>query len=249
MKLGKTPARANSISFRLRDYLSLATLPTPPTKFGHQSLINSNAWGMLGNDTVGDCVIAGAGHETMLWNREANKLVNISTANAISDYSAITGYNPKDPNTDQGTDMQVAASYRRKTGMLDANNARHKVAAYLAITPGNKLEVKQAVYVFSAVGIGIQFPASAMDQFNAGKAWTVVYGSKIEGGHYIPAVGYDAKYVYVVTWGKLQPMSWQFFEKYCDEGVAYVSDEMLTNGKSLEGFSATQLASDLSELK
>lgn len=247
MKLGKTPARANSVSFRLRDYLSLTTLPTPPALAGHQDLVTD--WGMLGNDTAGDCVLAGAGHETMLWNREAKKTVLITTKDALSDYSAITGYNPDDPSTDAGTDMQVAASYRRKTGVIDSNGDRHKVAAYLAITPGNQLEVRQAIYLFGAIGIGIQFPASAMDQFNEGEAWTVVNGSQIEGGHYIPAVGYDARYLYVITWGKLQPVTWAFLEKYQDEGIAYVSEEMLIAGQSLEGFSTEQLVSDLSKLK
>jgi hypothetical protein len=204
---------------------------------------------MLGNDQYGDCVWAGAAHETMLWNEEASHLVTFTEASVLSDYSAVTGFKPSDPNTDKGTDMQVAASYRRKTGVLDGSNNRHAVAAYLAITPGNHEELQQAVYLFSAVGIGIEFPASAMAQFNAGKAWTVVSGAKIEGGHYIPALGYDSHYVYVVTWGKLIQMSWGFFTKYCDEAIAYVSTEMLTGGKSIEGFNAAQLEADLAQLK
>jgi hypothetical protein len=62
-------------------------------------------------------------------------------------------------------------------------------------------------------------------------------------------VGYDGRYLYVVTWGKLQKMSWGFFRKYCDEAVVYLSSEMLVAGKSLEGFNATQLQADLGQLK
>lgn len=247
MKLGKLPARKNSVSFRLRDYLAVTTLPTPPSKFSQPAI---GSWGMLGNDQYGDCVWAGAGHETMVWDKDANKLVTITTQNALAAYTAVTGFNPKDPNTDQGTDMTTAASYRRKTGILDAASKRHKVAAYLSITPGNTEELKQSVYLFNAVGIGIQFPSSAMDQFNSKKPWTVVKGSSIEGGHYIPAIGYDASYIYVVTWGAIQKMAWSFFAKYCDEAIAYVSADMLnTSGKSIEGFDATQLEADLKVLK
>jgi hypothetical protein len=246
MKLGKLPARANSVTFRLRDYLPVSALPTPPTTAGHQTLVAD--WQMLGNDEYGDCVWAGAAHETMLWNKEANHVVMFTETTVLSDYSAVTGFKPSDPNSDKGTDMQVAASYRRKTGVLDGSNKRHQVAAYLAITPGNKEELKQAIYLFGAVGVGIEFPASAMTQFHAGKAWTVVSGSKIEGGHYIPACGYDGSYVYIVTWGKLIKMSWGFFAKYCDEAIAYVSAEMLTAGKSPEGFNVTQLQTDLAQL-
>ena len=85
--------------------------------------------------------------------------------------------------------MQAAASYRRKTGVIDTKGKRHKIVAYLALTKGNLDQHVSAAYLFGAVGVGIQFPASAMDQFNAGKPWDVVSGAKIEGGHYIPLVG------------------------------------------------------------
>lgn len=241
MKLGKLPARKGAVKFKLTTY---AALPAPSPK---ELPINLN-WQMLGNDTVGDCVFAGAGHETMAWNNEAGHTVTFDNKSVLSDYSAVTGYNPNDPNTDQGTDMQVAASYRRKTGVTDASGKRHQVAAYLALTTGDKTQLKQAIYLFGAVGIGIKFPASAMTQFNAGKAWTVVSGSKIEGGHYVPAIGYDSRYVYIVTWGKLQKMSWGFYKHYSDEAIAYVSSEMLNGGVSLEGFNLSQLQADLSQL-
>ena len=53
-------------------------------------------------------------HETMLWNKEAARTVTLNNESVLKDYSAVTGFNPNDPNTDQGTDMQVAA--RRNTG-------------------------------------------------------------------------------------------------------------------------------------
>lgn len=244
MKLGKLPARKDSIKLKLVDYLG--ALPPAPSKYSHTAL-ETAPWEMLGNDQVGDCVLAGAGHETMLWNAEAKKTVTITTKNALSDYSAITGYNPNDPNSDQGTDMQVAASYRKKTGIIDAKGQRHKVGAYLAVTPSKDL-FKQSMYLFGTVGIGIEFPASAMTQFNQGKNWTIVKGSKIEGGHYIPAVGYDSRYVYVITWGKLIKASWGFILKYTDESVVYLSSEFLTGGVSLEGFNLTQLQADLNAI-
>lgn len=242
MKLGKLPARLEATTFKLTDYISL---PKPPTKFGHYQL--ETTWGMLGNDQYGDCVWAGAGHETMLWNKEANKEVTVTEQDALADYSTVTGFNPSDPATDKGTDMQVAAAYRRKTG-ISAQDGKHKVLAYLALEVSNEIQLRQAIYLFSAVGIGIQFPASAMTQFKGGKPWTVVKGSKIEGGHYVPAVGYDSKYIYVVTWGQIQKMSWGFFKLYNDESLAYLSTEDLTNNESLEGFNLSQLQTDLNAL-
>jgi hypothetical protein len=246
LKLGKKPAIKNSVSFRFRDYLSLSTAPKPPKTVNHEKGVTD--WGMLGNDQYGDCVWAGAAHETMAWNKTAGKVVRFTPTDVLNDYSRVTGFNPNDPNSDQGTDMRTAASYRRKTGVTDGIK-RHKVAAYLAITPGNRAELRLACYLFEAVGIGIEFPSSAMDQFNEGKPWTVVSGSQIEGGHYVPMLGYDSKYIYIVTWGKVQKMSWAFFDKYCDEAIVYLSEEMLTGGKSFEGFNENQLKTDLKALK
>src|SRR5690349_9390610 len=129
MKLGKLPARKDAVQFKLSTFTDLSKLPTPPASHGHQDELVS--WGMLANDQVGDCVLAGADHETMLWNKLAGRTVQFTDTTALRDYSAITGYNPDDPSTDQGTDMQVAASYRRKTGVVDVHGTRHKVAAYL----------------------------------------------------------------------------------------------------------------------
>lgn len=246
LKLGKTPARPGAVKFALNTYLDEA-LPAPPkTHKAHQGLVH--LWGMLANDRFGSCVWAGAAHETMLWCAEAGQTVPFTDDTVLADYTAVTGFNREDPTTDQGTDMQVAASYRRKVGVVDSFGARHVVAAYLGITAGDKMTLKQAVYRFTAVGIGIRFPQSAMAQFNTGRVWSVRSTSPIVGGHYVAAVGYDSRYVYVVTWGRVQKMTWGFFAHYCDEAVAYLSTEMLTAGKSLEGFDLRQLRVDLASL-
>lgn len=245
MKFGKLPARDGAVKFKLANYIDKTVLPKPPKTFGHESLITN--WKMLGNDAWGDCVLAGAAHETMLWNAMAKRTVGFTDKSVLSDYSAVTGFDPRDPNTDQGTDMQKAASYRRSTGVLDSAGNRHKVAAYLSIRPGHVDELYQAMYLFGAVGVGIEFPGSAMDQFDAGKPWTVVKRSPIEGGHYVPALALRDMIV-VVTWGKLQRMNASFYSQYSDECVAYVSDEFLTAGKSPEGFDRAALLADLKAL-
>ena len=245
-KLGKLPAVKDSVSFRLRDYLKLSSLPNPPQAGGHQNLVTEHY--MFGNDQYGDCVCAEAGHTTIQWNIEAGKAVNISTDNVLEMYSEITGFNPNDPSTDQGTNMADAAKWRAKTGLLDAYGNRHKISAYLALTPGNIEELKQAIYLFSCVGIGWELPSSAQEQFQRGEPWTVVNGSSIEGGHDTAAVGYDPNYLYIITWGQVQKVSWGFYSKYMDEGICYFSEEFLANGKSPEGFDIDQLQKDLAEL-
>jgi hypothetical protein len=248
MKLGKLPARPDAVKLKLSTYLKTASLPTPPATFGHDHLVKS--WPMLANDQLGDCVIAGGLHESQLWNASAHKTIRVDDHAAIRNYSAITGYDPADPNTDQGTDMQVAASYRRKTGLVDADGKRHKVAAYVALNPGDVDQLYAAMYLFGAVGIGIEFPAYAMDQFNARQSWHVQrVNAAIEGGHYIPGVARaSVGLVTVVTWGRAISMTEGFYARYCDEGVAYLSTEMLTNGVSIDGFKLAALQDDLAQV-
>lgn len=242
--LGKTAARPDAISFKFAKYFIAAALPTPPAVFGHYGAIAS--WGELGNNRYGNCVLAGGAHETMLWTAEAGNIAAFDDNSVLSDYAAITGFDPSDLNTDQGTDMQEAASYRRKTGLLDADGNRHIIDAYVAPATGDVNELLTATYLFGAVGIGIRFPKTAMAQFDAGKPWSVVPGAVLDGGHYVPCVGRaPSGNLVIVTWGRTQEMEPPFFELYNDENVAYLSLEMLKNSMSPEGIALTALEADL----
>lgn len=243
-KLGKQRATYDKRDLQFAAYRGVGTLPPAPRTFGHETTIAPKGWGMLGNDSVGDCVFAGAAHETMLWTAERGTPAQFDEAHVISDYSAVTGYNPNDPSSDQGTDVRAALSYRRKTGILDARGSRHKIGAFLALEPGNHVHLYEALYLFGAVGIGIEVPTSAMDQFDGGKVWSVVHGANIEGGHYIPLVA-RRTHLECVTWGQVQGMTDAFYAKYCDEAWAILSTEMLVGGKTLEGFDLAQLHADL----
>jgi hypothetical protein len=204
---------------------------------------------MLGNDSVGDCVIAGSDHAIELWTAEGSKQAQFTDANALSDYSAITGYNPSDPSTDQGADIRTALQYMQTTGMIDANGVRHKIGAFLALDHTDFEEVLEAAYLFGDVKIGIQVPSSAQEQFSAGQPWTVVPGATIEGGHDVEIDGVDPDWIYVITWGAVQKMSREFFDTYCDEAWAILSEEMLNGqGLSPEGFNLAQLQADLAAL-
>jgi hypothetical protein len=243
--LGKLPARPNAVKLKFRNYLAGTQAIQVPSDFGHEEWTNPPiSWGMYGNDQYGDCVIAGGAHEEVLWNRMGGNVIGFNTSDLLRDFSAITG---QPPSPSVGADMQQAASYRRTVGLLDASGVRRKIAAYLEILPGNLPELYQAMYLFGAVGVGIQFPTYAFDQFKNHQAWHIVSGGQIEAGHYIPAVALRSNIV-CVTWGRFQAMRPSFYSAYCDEVVAYVTQESLVNGKSPEGFDYAQLVADLNAL-
>jgi hypothetical protein len=260
-KLGKLPATYDKRDLQFAMYRTAEAMPSHPKHFGHEQLVGADAWNMLGNgpdDTVspgyqgaGDCVFAGGDHETMLWTLESGSPARFTGANAIADYSAVTGYNPHarpDVNganpTDHGTNVRDALKFRQATGLADVTGARHKIGAYVALEPGNLEQLLEALYLFGVVGIGIRFPLSAMDQFHAGKPWSVVPGPDPTAGHYIPLVAYRTN-LECVTWGRIQRMTSQFYRTYCDEAWAILSPEMLLRGKSLEGFDLSELQADI----
>lgn len=250
-KPGKKPAVYRPKDFRFTEYRNASTPVQIPSVFGHGNAFGD--WGMLGNDQWGDCVFAGSDHETMLLNQLAAggtpglNVVTFTSDNALGDYGAVTGFTPTDPNTDQGTDVGQALSYRLKTGVLDSTGKRHKIAAYVSIEPGNLQHLIEALYIFEAVGIGINFPGSAMDQFNAGQVWSVVPGAAIDGGHYVPLVGVPAVgNLACVTWGKTQVLTDEFFSTYCDEAYGIISLEALQarSETNFAGFDWQQLIAD-----
>lgn len=242
MKLGKKPARINAAFLNFSAYVDTAVLSAPP-EFGHDRAAAD--YGLLGNDIAADSVWAGAAHETMIWAAESGDAVTFTPGAVLSDYAAVTGYDLEDPATDRGTDMQEAASYRRRIGVLDATGRRHQVAAYMALTPGDPDELALAAYIFGAVGVGLRLPDYAKDEFTAGKPWAVRHGVPgIEGGHYVSVVGRRDGMFDVVTWGRVHQMDGGFYRRYCDEALAYVLPDMLTAASPV-GFNLGQLRADL----
>ena len=250
LKLGKQPAAPRPTDLQFSEFAAEIKLPSVPSRFGHGNAYKD--WKMLGNDRYGDCVWAGAAHEHMLFNKVVQKEdVPFDDQTVLGDYAAVTGFDPNDPSTDRGTDVHVALSYRRKTGILDANGKRHQIGAYVALDPKNWEHLEQAAYIFGAVGIGIEFPDTAMDQFSNGEPWDVVNGATIEGGHYVPVVGslHTRDEASAVTWGKRQVFTVRFYEQYNDEAWVYITpDELNSDGTGLHGFDMEKLNEYLAAL-
>lgn len=253
LRLGKQPATKDSRDFKLASYLTAPKLKTAPKGYGHQGLVQK-PWGMLANDRWGDCAVAGPMHAAMLWNAAAGRQISFTSQEAVQTYSNITGFDehagpPGQNPTDRGTNMRDALKYRQKVGLVDSDGHVHKIGAYLSISPKDTTALLRALYLFEAVEIGFEFPASAMTQFNQGRPWSLVPGSPNIGGHDVPLVGRPtAEGLLGVTWGRLQRMTFGFYRSYNDEAWVVVSEEMLTGGRSLEGFDLMALNADLAAL-
>jgi hypothetical protein len=198
------------------------------------------------NDSIGDCTCAAVGHLLQGWTAySTGKALTVADSDVLGLYENVTGYNPQDPSTDQGAYVQDVLGYWRKNGV-----AGHKITAYASVKVSNMTLIKQAISLFGAVDIGFNFPASAMTQFNQGKPWSVVSGSKVEGGHCVTVVGYKANGNLVcVTWGALQEMTPSFFAKYVDEAWAIITPDWLdANGHTPQGIDLYTLGQDFAVL-
>jgi len=250
LKLGKGVARHDPRALLMASYVS-PTLPPPPPSADLTTKVP--AWGMMENDQIGDCTCAAAGHLIMEWTANAGKkMVTPSDKQIVAAYSAITGYNPTTGANDNGAVEVDVLNYWRQTGI-----AAHKIGAYVSLEPTNHNHIMDAVYIFEGCYIGMQLPISAQAQVQNHQPWSVPPGGPTGdgkpgswGGHAVPVVAYDARGVTVVTWGALQMMTWSFWEVYCDEAYAILSNDYLTGKKTTpQGFSVAQLNADLHDLQ
>lgn len=205
---------------------------TPPASADFISKVP--AWNMALNDQIGDCTCAGLDHIiTQVEKYGQAKDVIVPDATTLAMYKAISGYNGT-PATDVGATLQDALNYARKTGILG-----YKPVAFAQIDATDVQLIQNCIASFGAVYTGFNFPGSAMDQFNAGKPWSYVPRSRIEGGHCVPLMAFDPTYVTVVTWGETQKMTYDFMARYFDEmWVAIYPDLMQATGTLPSGLDA-----------
>ncbi|MFF4026991.1 hypothetical protein ACFYY5_29500 [Nocardia elegans] len=176
------------------------------------------------NDQIGDCTGAGAGHfaQAINWYGQ-HKDAPVSDADVLAFYEAISGYQPGKSATDVGATLQDALKQWHQVGI-----GGNKIAAYAQIKASDLATIRACISLFGGVYVGMNFPASAMDQFNKGQEWTVVSRSRIEGGHCITLGTYDSTSFAGVTWGAVQKMTVDFVQRYIDEFWVPIDLDWLT---------------------
>jgi hypothetical protein len=243
--MGALPPQRGLPRIRLANHL-LADYPAPE-KVDYLSAVPS--WPMYANDQYGDCVWAAIGHEIQAQSRYGQgQEIQVSEAALLQGYSDVTGFDPNDPSTDQGTNLQAALKYWRTHGIEG-----HKILAFAEVNVADKNEVDAAIAIFGAIEVAFGFPRSAMDQFNQGKPWDVnpkdprpTEGHAIHGGFY----DMDKEVRRFTTWGNVQDMTDAFWEQYVWEAWALITPEWLdkTSGHSPGGLDLYGLGEELERL-
>jgi hypothetical protein len=238
-KLGKLPVRTDVRTLRLKRYVDTARLPTPPPSVDLTAGVPG--WPMYANDRRGDCTTAAAGHMIEAWTAAAaGEAVEISEAAVLAAFDEVRVV---DPTTgDEGAIELDVLRFWRKHGI-----GRHRIGAFAGVTRYEHDLVRAAAWLFGGLYIGLALPLSAEGQ--EVWDWTGSLSGDAKpwswGGHAVDVVRYDDAGLTVVTWGRLQSMTWSFWDRYCDEAYAILSRDFLMHGRAPNGFDLPALRSDL----
>lgn len=234
-RLGKHPKKYDRRTLQFARYLP--KLPQPPVMIDRSSRLPSNI-GMMGNDDYGDCTVAAAGHQIQSWSTYADR-----GTLTISDKEILAAYSIVSPN-DQGAYLLDVLNLWRKTGV-----GGEKIEAFVELAMADVNQAKLAHQYFGGVYIGMSLPDT--NTFGPWDVSSPTWRPNQGNGHAVVLLGYDdTKEMFkVATWGEVRDMSYDWFQKYCDEAYAVLDDLSLNAaGVSPSGFNFTALQNDLSHL-
>jgi hypothetical protein len=246
MLLGRAKSRHDPRTLLLRNYVEVAALPVPPVQ---EMLDTTTAWPMLANDRFNCCTSASAGHMVHHWTAANQKGVFLTDDDVIRAHAALTTDRLMEP-----VSMLEALKYWRKSGI-----GAHRVHSFIKAGEAghaDPADLRCVVHMFGSAYIGLDLPAFTTPPDPT--QWPVVpwelspsippedAAPRTSMGHCVAAVGYNDELIYVVTWGRLKTMTWEFFEKYTDEMYAVLSPDWVQDDeKSPSGFDLATLARDL----
>ncbi len=106
-----------------------------------------------------------------------------------------------------------------------------------------------AVFMYGGAYSGIRVTRAMQQASLANQPWTTeLLASPIVGGHCIPIVGYDDLYVYAVTWGLVQPITYSMLHAILTESWAAITGEFVARNGDGRGVSLEALEADLPRL-
>ena len=236
--VGKLGCLPGSIPVGLRDltYYVAGHLPTPPAKIDPPKF---GTWGMLGNDRYGDCGVAGIQHGL-----EADATIVKLEEQWPSDAHVID----YDLNYTGGADTGVVLSdflrYVRTNKFYD-----HTISAYAPVRVQDVPTLHSAIHLYGFAYSGIKVTHGMQVAFGENKPWdNTACSGAIVGGHCVPIIGYDDQFLYCVTWGEIQKITYSAWHYIATEAWAVISGEFEKAHGNGRGVSITALQQDLNKL-
>jgi hypothetical protein len=218
----------------LHTYFEGNVLPAAPVQCKYALKV---VYPLADNDRLGDCVLAGHVHLSQAIAHENDGTYKVPDGQVIqTEYFDLTG------GADTGLVESTFLTTAQKAPVLGS-----QVDVFCPFNHANVDSVKSIIYTFGGVFLGVNLPQSAENQFPG--TWTVVPNSPIIGGHCIVAVGYDAQFVYIITWGKVIRCTWEWFTTYVDEAYAILyTEEVQKNRGPLKTLDIERLRADIANI-
>lgn len=252
VKLGrKRPPVAKGPRLHLRNYLK--ALPPAPPSADYSKAADSCLSLIYANDRLGDCTIAAAYHVLGVETGNAGDLFTATDDQVISDYSKITGYNPSDPDTDQGADEEAVLNYYVQNGFANGT----KLAAWVAVDATNADEVRSAMFLFENLYFGMPLADAWLDPFPSasGFVWDVAGPPDPNDGHAVCGISYDNRGVGIASWGMKGILTYGAIAEYAAGPNGGQLFTLLTpdqiskaTGRAPNGFAFADLANDIATL-
>ena len=238
-RLGKLPVRVDVRTLRVERYLDRAVLPAPPETLDLSDRVTE--WPMYANDRIGDCTTAAAGHMIEAWTAEAGgRAIEVPEGAVLTAFDAVKQVDPV--SGEEGAVVVDVLNYWRKLGI-----GGHRIGAFARVPLHDFELARTAAWLFGGLYVGVDLPLTAQEQpvwdWTGSLAGPAKPGSW--GGHAIDLVRYAPDSITVVTWGRLQEVTWAFWERYFDEVYAILSTDFLAGGKAPNGFDLDALRADL----
>lgn len=238
-KLGCKPGYV-PVGLRELTFYAAGPLPAPPTAVAcpvPPANADGTPWGMDGNDTHGDCGVAGAHHGNLAVDVLTGQDPGTLTADQIVQY-----YLTYTGGQDGGVVLADFLAYVRKTGWFGK--------ALIGYAPASITDYQTLQFIVSAYGYaytGLQVTDLMMQAFQAHQPWTAdaFTSGQVVGGHCVPLVGYDSQNLYCVTWGGIQAIQYSAWHRIALEAWAVIWGEMPENGIDGHGVNLAALNADL----
>ena len=241
VRFGKHPPKIDYRTLRFTNYLTAKLAPPPPavnvlTRV-YANLKTSDPTRLFpvdGNDTLGDCTIAGLAHAITVYRGLLGKKKIMTRQAVIKLYYHLTG------GLDSGLNELDVLGYWHKNKV-----ATDEILAYISINPKNHTHVQQAINLFGGVYLGFQVQENCIQEFDAHQPWQP--GKLTNDGHAVYAVAYDPNSVTVLTWGNTQQGTWAWWDECVDEAYAILPPEA-KDPAFAPGFDIQQLQADLADV-
>jgi hypothetical protein len=238
-KLGKLPVRTDVRTLSLARYVDTSKLPPPPASLDLAAHVPE--WPMYANDRIGDCTIAAAAHMIEAWTAAGHgEAVEITESSVLRAFDRVKIVDPV-TGEEGAVELDVLTSWR-KHGV-----GRHRISAFARVPVHDHTLVRAGTWLFGGLYIGLALPLTAQQQ--RVWDWTGSLTGDAQpgswGGHAVDVVAYDERTLTVVTWGRLQELTWSFWDRYVDEAYCILSHDFLRHGESPDGFDLEALEADL----